>query len=169
MDGNGRGWMLPNLGGTNFHQGDLMQIVVIGIVNPFTKNGALGIVPFHTRDVYLTKAGINTNTITHELGHALDISTGTSICPATWCGGGMADALIEFIGGAPSGIRWMNGANDVPEDYRWYSYTSGGGYGNNSTADYFAEAFTWMLFDPSAIPSTDILLWLQRSLLLIGN
>ena len=36
MDGNGRGWMLPNLGGTTFHHNDLIQTMVMGIVNPFT-------------------------------------------------------------------------------------------------------------------------------------
>jgi hypothetical protein len=159
-DGNGRGWMLPNLGGTTFHHRDLMQTVVMGIMNRLTPNGIWGMVPFHTKDVYLTKAGINTNTITHELGHVLDLSTGTSICPATWCGGGIADALIEFIGGTPSGIRWKNGTESIPDVAKW-SYQKTDGYGNTATAEYFGEAFRYLITDQTKLPNSMVEYWMK--------
>ena len=134
--------------------------MLMGILNPFTINGILGIVPFPTKDVYLSNAGINKNTITHELGHVLDISTGTPICPATWCGGGIADALIEFIGGAPSGIRWMNGTESVPAEAKW-SYQETDGYGNTATAEYFGEAFRYLITDQTKLPNSMVEYWMK--------
>jgi hypothetical protein len=79
---------------------------------------------------------------------------------ATWCGGGMADALIEFIGGAPSGIRWMNATESVPAEAKW-SYKKTNGYGNTATAEFFGEAFRYLITDQTKLPNSMAEYWIK--------
>jgi len=138
-DGNGRGWMLQQLGDTSFQQNNLVQKTVMGILNIFNPAGIAGVVPGvgKGQSIFLDNSGINPGTMVHELGHVLDNNTGSNLCAATWCGGGMADALNKSVGGIPSGIRWSNSTSSIPDRANW-SYIANKGYGNNSTADYFA-------------------------------
>jgi len=92
----------------------------------------------------------------HELGHIWDNRTGTGLFQAINFGGGVADALVMFVGVNPSGIRWCNGTSGIPADYQWH-----GGYGDHSTADYLADSFRYMIYDNSMLPQVDILNWLN--------
>lgn len=89
--------------------------------------------------------------ITHELTHVWDNHSATEFGfthEALWYGGGNADLLIILLGGIPLGLRWANGSGDflglggVPKEYRWLK----GYYGNNSTADYMADSFEYMVY-----------------------
>jgi hypothetical protein len=113
-NGNGRGWMLLNLGDTRFQHGNLPQSTMIGTLNLFNPGGIAGVVPGLGKghDIFLDNSGINTGTIVHELGYVLDNNTGLRMCAATWCGGGMADALTEFV----SGIRWGNRTDSISDN-----------------------------------------------------
>jgi hypothetical protein len=42
----------------------------------------------------------------------------------------------------------------MPVDFRWDPQRSGFSYGNNSTADYFAEAFSWSIYKPEVVPGS---------------
>jgi hypothetical protein len=76
--------------------------------------------------------------VIHELGHIIDNrSKETGIFPAVISGGGLADKLIRFVGEAPSNpVRFMG---EVQENE--YLFRKPYEYGNNSSADYFANAF----------------------------
>lgn len=68
-------------------------------------------------------------------------------------------------GGNPSGIRWINGDNGVQKGNQWLP-TVKGGYGNTSSADYFAEAFSWTIVDASKVPSESIVNWINARIVL---
>lgn len=95
--------------------------------------------------------------VAHELGHVWDNNSIDSKV-ATWEGGGLADVLVRYVGGSPVGYRWRNRTSGIPKDYRWKSVIDG----NRSTADYFAEAFSWSVFEPTNIPQPEIYLWIIR-------
>jgi hypothetical protein len=57
----------------------------------------------------------------------------------------------------PSGLRWANTkalAREMPADFSWTKHNQGKApnYGDNSSADYFAETWTWSIFRPEVIP-----------------
>jgi hypothetical protein len=90
-------------------------------------------------------------TVVHELGHILDVHTGSSTgFPTTWRGGGAADELIKYLGGIPLGVRWLQiGILKLPAEYRWKFPNE---YGNSASAEYFAETFRYAIYDPMRIP-----------------
>jgi len=130
--------------------------------------GASAIVPTDSGMILFTASGVVKNTVAHELAHVWDINSGKEACAATWCGGGHADALAEYLGGEPGGIRWNNGTSGIPVNNSWDTTLSGRGYGNNSTADYFAEAFSWSIYDLAAVPQVAFL-WIQTIISLEGR
>lgn len=77
--------------------------------------------------------------IFHELGHILDNrSKENSVFPAVISGGGAADKLINFVGGAPSKpVRFFGEVDPTSNLYQGNDYIDG----NNSSADYYAQAF----------------------------
>lgn len=168
--GNGRGWMLLNLGDTNFQHNNLAQTTVIGTLNIFNPGGIAGVVPGVQKghNIFLDNSGINSRTIAHELGHVLDNNTGLNICVATWCGGGMADALTKFVGGSPAGIRWANSTDSIPDNAKWLPRVDNG-YGNNSTADYFAQAFAYLVVDSASLPNPSIKMWIEAVISMQNN
>jgi len=162
-NGNGKGWMYSTMSNISFVHTSGTDFVLEQIGNIFNNGLPIaGMVPFDSSSAYLYQGEINFATVTHELGHVWDINSGNGICPATWCGGGPADELTVYLGGDPGGTRWTNGTNGMPQ---WLSDVHNG-YGNHSTADYFAESFEWMLFylvnpnHTSYLPNTDVLNWI---------
>lgn len=99
--------------------------------------------------------------IAHELAHALDNRLAGRRLPATIFGGGPADRLIRDLGGQPRGLRFANGTCGLPADLRW---TANNGYGNRSSAEYFAEAFAWSVYDPLRLPSPVLQEWMDREI-----
>jgi RHS repeat-associated protein len=168
--GNGRGWMILNLGGTSLHHNNLAQAIVIGTLNMVNTNETAGVVPGigNGQNIFLDNSGLNKGTIVHELGHVLDNNTGSKKCAATWCGGGVADALTRFVGGTPVGVRWTNSSDSIPDNAKWLP-RAGIGYGNNSTADYFAHAFAYLVVDPSSLPNASINKWMEATITMQDN
>ena len=103
--------------------------------------------------------------LAHELGHIWDNRTGDEICGASICGGGMSDNLVTFLGGELSRLRFYGGINGMP----MWENDPHKGYGNNSTADYFAEAFVWSIYDPSQVPSVDVTIFIEIVITLQTN
>ncbi len=99
--------------------------------------------------------------IAHELAHILDNRLARRSLPATIFGGGPADRLFRALGGQPRGVRFANGAASLPPALRW---TVNNGYGNRSSAEYFAEAFAWSIYAPDSLPSPALLEWMQTEL-----
>jgi RHS repeat-associated protein len=120
--------------------------------------------------VYLAD-GWNRQALAHELAHSWDYNTG-QVMDVVGAIRGTADYLNDFIGGniiSTEGCRWCN-LNDpnkpsshIPPSYYWRRDTY---YGNGSTADYFAEVFSWSIYDPSRIPGTDVKLWINTMIAL---
>jgi hypothetical protein len=63
----------------------------------------------------------------------------------------LADATVKFAGGIPLSTRFNTPPLQIPEDFKWGSFARSG-YGNGSTADYFAEAFAWSIYNPEVVP-----------------
>ncbi len=99
--------------------------------------------------------------LVHELAHILDNRLAQRSLPATIFGGGPADRLFRALGGQPRGARFANGVASLAPALRW---TVNAGYGNRSSAEYFAEAFAWSIYDPSQLPSPALLEWMQTEL-----
>ena len=141
-NGKGLTWMNRYLGGAQFVHG-----------NFFGSSYELGGV-VHLADWWTTDPDGPEYLVTHELGHLWDDRSGPKNpdSPASWFGGGAADELAKFVGGNPVGLRFYNGTCGIPKDYQW-GKNARGGYGNNSTADYFAEAFARTIFHPKTVPN----------------
>ncbi|NOH04083.1 MAG: hypothetical protein HND47_19995 [Chloroflexi bacterium] len=154
--GKGQEWMNAYLGGTT--------------ITHWSSKGAMALPDWlvGTNTIYLGRQNFDSQIFAHELGHIWDINTssyGPCVCGVV---GGVADELNAVIGGsaffrAPS-IRWMNDNNSspiftIPEtvtygNVTFYNWFSGklGTYGNNSTADYLAESFSWNIYDHDNVP-----------------
>ncbi|MCM1566088.1 MAG: hypothetical protein NC238_09130 [Dehalobacter sp.] len=97
--------------------------------------------------------------IIHEFGHVLDNRSKSSIGDASIFGGGAGDQLMNFINGKSSGLLGNRafggityGANPFPGyNVQWPS-TGKPSYGNNSTADYFANTFAATISSYEAVP-----------------
>jgi len=99
--------------------------------------------------------------IAHELAHVLDNRLAERRLPSTIFGGGPADQLLRDLGGKPRGLRFANGVDSLDPELHWTANT---GYGNRSSAEYFAEAFTWSIYDPTQLPSPALLEWVEKEL-----
>ena len=77
--------------------------------------------------------------------------------------------LTKYVGGDPKNLRFINGTSSIPKDYQWDPNNSGGGYGNHSTADYFAESFGWMIYNSTSVPQSNIINWFHAVIVLQAN
>lgn len=157
-NGNGDEWISKNLPSINFHRDGIPHDVV-----SYLAGGKTDLV-FLTNDIWLG-AGVDKtlnpiqHTI-HEIGHVFDNNSSKGIIPGIWGGGGFGDRLTRFVGGDPSGIRWMNGSNGIPSENLWRREVNEG-YGNTSSADYFAEAFSWTMVDALNLPNESVGNWIN--------
>jgi hypothetical protein len=135
FDGDGKAWMDKYLGNLNiFHFYEAWGSMAIGN-NIFLGHDWLNS-PWDPQTLF-----------THELGHVFETRTGMNV----------SDWLNEYIGGDGGGFpKWNNGTRGIPQELFWDQRVHGG-YGNRSTMDYFAEAFTWLIYDPTNIPQSNTL------------
>jgi RHS repeat-associated protein len=162
-NGSGDEWISKNLPSINFHRDGAPQKVVSFFARKETD------LVFLSNDIWLG-AGVDKalNPIQHtlhEIGHVFDNNSGKGIIPGIWGGGGFGDRLTRFVGGDPTGIRWMNGSNGIPSDNLWRKDVMDG-YGNTSSADYFAEAFSWTIVDSSKVPNKSVANWIDARIVL---
>ena len=162
MPGQGAAWMTRWLANIRFHSGGLPHRVVTYF------NRAPTSVVFPFRDIWfvknLDKYGNPRQHVTHEIGHVLDNRTGPSWAPSIWFGKGHGDGLARYVGGKPGRLRWNNGAGDIPNAHRWTQPDQHPASGDHSTADYFAEAFTWAIYDPTRCPHPGMVEWLKEKI-----
>lgn len=159
LPGQGLVWMSRWLSGIRFHSGGLPQRVVTYF------NHAPTSVVFPYRDIWfvkdLDKYSQPVQHVTHEIGHVLDNCSAPGWLPSIWFGKGHADGLVRFVGGQPKSLRWNNGPSGIPTACRWTPANARTECGDLSTADYFAEAFTWAIFDPARCPHPGVVEWLK--------
>ena len=84
--------------------------------------------------------------------------------PSIWFGKGHGDGLVRFSGGQPKGLRWNNGVSGIPAACRWTPPGAPTECGDLSTADYFAEAFTWAIYNPTRCPHPGMVEWLKEKI-----
>ena len=101
--------------------------------------------------------------VTHELGHLLDNNFKGSGAPATFVGGGAADAMLKFVGGHPENCSpHFQCSSGYIEYVAGPEYWPGEEYGNNSVADDFAETFARVITNGAAPPQRSM--WMKAFL-----
>jgi len=83
--------------------------------------------------------------------------------PSTGIVDGLGDDLNTYIGGDVVQLNTTRmtantGVDRIPNAYKLQNGFNDN-YGNNCTADYFAEGFDALINDPSKIPSKDVEQW----------
>ena len=150
----GKYWVWKNLGKAIFHKGGLPQKLV-GWAN---KSDSICLV-FVNRHVWLSPKLFQLpgpkRWLVHELGHVLDNHFHSM---GVWFGGGPSDRLVEILGRRPKTLRWQNTKSlqqSIPSTCMWTIHNNNKPpkYGDNSSADYFAECFTWMVYNEEYIPN----------------
>ncbi len=162
LPGQGAAWMTRWLAKIRFHSDGLPHQVVTYF------NHAPTSVVFPYRDIWfvknLDKYGNPCQHVVHEIGHVLDNRSGPALAPSIWFGKGHGDRLVRFSGGQPKGLRWNNGVSGIPAACRWTPPGASTECGDLSTADYFAEAFTWAIYDPARCPHPGMVEWLKEKI-----
>jgi hypothetical protein len=152
-DGHGREWINKNLGGAKVVIGNFLgSSFVTGKTVYLRKN--------FEHSGWSSLNGKYDTMIIHEFGHVLDNASKHSLFDADIFGGGAGDQLMAFVhahSSGPFGIRAMGKVvyekNAFPAGYE-VPYPSSGtpSYGNNSTADYFANTFAAVVVDYKEVP-----------------
>jgi hypothetical protein len=150
-------WIRLHTRGTRIHRGGLFTKIAARINKLPTS------LVFPYRDIWLwedfDRFHLPKRHFLHELGHVVENNLPKKVLlPPTVFGGGASDRLTWFLGGVPSGLRFVNGTSGIPGQFHWHGV---GKYGNHATADYFAEAFSWLPYDPAALPDPLIVKWFQ--------
>jgi hypothetical protein len=156
--GNGQSWMTKNLGGINFSSN-----------NPFA---SMGIDSKHIalyKDFDKTYWGPNrtpNSMVIHEIGHVIDNKIGSEYklqigmqgvalaIPSVIGGNGPADWMMKFLDGQGSFPRYQGGVSFSNLANEWKGPGEDLLYGNNSSADYFANTFEFSVLSPSLVPSS---------------
>ncbi len=148
-DGRGEEWMRKYLGGVKFAHGNFLS-------SCYELGGTV-----YLADWWLSDRDGPGYVLAHELAHYIDDVTGKyGPLHATWYGGGIGDALMQFVGGTPMGLRWFTDPGGIQKGNLFQKEVRNG-YGNGSTADYFAEAFAWTIYNQANVPNEDIALWVK--------
>ncbi|MBN2257427.1 MAG: hypothetical protein JW704_06355 [Anaerolineaceae bacterium] len=163
MDGSGSAWIRLHTWGTRVHRGGMITKIAARI----NKLPTSLVLPF--RDIWLWESfdrfHLPKRHFLHELGHVVENRLPKKcLLPPTILGGGASDRLIRFLGGKPSGLRFMNGTTGIPECFLW---RGPGIYGNHASADYFAEAFSWLPYNPAALPDPSIAQWFKEEVFVV--
>jgi hypothetical protein len=141
ISGKGQGWMDKFMSGTTFVHDNL-----------FGNN-------YVTGDTVHLADNFDSRWVTHELAYVYDNRSAQDMgnnVEALWFGGGNADLMHQLLGGGvPQGLSFINGTSFLPDEYQFHPSD---GYGNHSTADYFAEIFALTIYpDPRyKFPADDI-------------
>jgi len=141
----GLSWMQKNLVDSNIEiPSDLHNSVFRGSAHVL---GSTVYLPKEfTNKRWMSLDGTAGSMIIHEFGHVLDNRSKTGLGDASIFGGGAGDQLMKFINAKPNaGLRFGLGINYGESPFTGYDtrYPREGtaSYGNNSTADYFANTF----------------------------
>lgn len=154
--GNGQNWMPKNLQGIYFSSD-----------NPFASMGIdqkhiLLAMSFDTS--YWGPNRTPNSMIIHEIGHVLDNKIGSEYkfqigiqgialaIPPVISGNGPADWMIKFLGGHGSFPRYQGGVSFSDSTNLWKGHGDDLLYGNNSSADYFANTLEFSVVSPSLVP-----------------
>jgi RHS repeat-associated protein len=133
-------WIKTYLGNAVIHRGGIGE-------NSFV---------FPKRDVYI-RPGASHYTVLHELAHVLDNNMEPGL-PATFFGGGAADAMVQAVGGNPQECIPLRFACGGSYD-NYYQNLAGKDplpkvdYGNNSAADDFAQVFAYVISGSNPPPA----------------
>jgi len=158
--GQGKNWMDKNLNSITFMIGG----VVAG--NSYVEGSTVHLlVNFENENLIWSSPNNEVETmIAHELGHVFDNRTRHAQWDVTWFGGGAADELMKMVGGKSTGLlKFLN--NSLSLKTNRFLDVDGFGYGNNSSADYFAHAFSATICTPNT-PNTPLLAEMWMSALL---
>lgn len=161
--GRGREWIIARTQGTRVHRGG----VPTKVAARFTGLPTSLVFPYN--DIWLyenfDRFHMPKRHFLHELGHVVENRLPHKYpLLSTVFGGGVSDRLTHFLGGKPTGLRFMNGISGIPERFQWHGL---GVYGNHATADYFAGAFSWLPYDMAALPDPLIAQWFTTEVLTI--
>jgi hypothetical protein len=156
----GQDWILHHTRGARIHRGGVFTKIAARI----NKLPTSLVLPY--LDIWLwenfDRFHLPKRHFLHELGHVVENKLPKAfLSPPTIFGGGASDRLTRYLGGKPTGLRFMNGTCGIKERFLWHGV---GVYGNNSTADYFAEALSWMPYDMTALPDPQIADWFNREI-----
>jgi len=161
--GMGKSWMDKNIGGIEFTKGGFVQKTVSYFNNQQSTSLVFAYNTIHFMDNFMN---VGNRHVAHEIFHVCDNKMGGGL--ATFFGGGPADELVKFLGGNPTGLRFLNGNIDVPKEFLFDS-RSVYKYANNSNADYYAESLAFLIypnintgsgkFDPFPQPAVEF--WLE--------
>ena len=101
----------------------------------------------------------------HELAHIWDMRSGkVKLWGAV---NGPGDALNAFINNGTGIKGWAcrycadTGLNHISDAKFIWQKPGVKPYGNNSTADYLADAFAWGIYEPSYIPSFEVTVFVE--------
>jgi hypothetical protein len=86
--------------------------------------------------------------ILHELGHVWDNRSAFGL--GSIIGGGYSDQLLKFVGGKVKSfplLRFIDNSLEIKSEYS-FSHSGNLAYGNNSSADYFANMFVAAIVFP---------------------
>ena len=150
-------WIRKHTEGTRIHRGGLFTKIAASI----NKLPTSLVLPY--MDIWLwenfDRFHLPKRHFLHELGHVVENKLPKAFLSSpTIFGGGASDRLTRFLGGKPAGLRYINGTSGIPERFHWHGV---GKYGNHATADYFAEAFSWLPYDLGALPDPLVAQWFK--------
>jgi len=117
----------------------------------------------------------------HELAHQWDLNSGHlgvkfygfsnldllgGVFLAIGAVDGPGDELNTYIGGtvvSENACRFCDGTGKsyIPDPYE-FTDPGTNPYGNNSTADYLADAFTYSVYQPGYVPNVSVTTWLNN-------
>ena len=160
--GHGEEWMSKNLGYVKFEV-DTWEQKKISQLNGDRPTSFVYDKSIHFSENFMDGKDSDVH-VFHEVSHvwdnnsANDLSRGLGKLPTIF-GGGIADELIKYVGGSPSGLRFANGNFGVPEGYQLADdelhY-----YANNSYADYFAQINALRMVGDKDLPQ-DTIMWIE--------
>ena len=146
----GSTWIKNHVGNATLYMGESADWIL-------DRFGAPPGMVLNNRDVLLRTNFASTDygesTLIHEMGHVLDNNVKNGVIPATYLGGGPADAMVSAMGGNPGDctLRFKCG------DKRWYRDNIAGSYAwpeqsyaNTGVAEDFADTFMSTVMGNSA-------------------
>ncbi len=166
--GKGQGWLHQYLGGiTIAHDYSLPNNQAYPSGTPLPSVPPGGIIYLNGNWTDGTKKGgwEPHQLLAHEIGHHIDCASGGRV--GLGCVGGGGDRLADYIGAEPGIVRFDLAGSlsflsdpNIPLSYRW-SQNVNQGYGNHSSGEYFAEAFSWNIYDKRKLPQSQVGSWLD--------
>lgn len=165
-NGKGQQWMDKYLSGITFaHDFTLPNNQSYPAGTPFVPKGGITYLNGDWTDPSKNVGWDPHQLFAHELGHHWDCTSGGHV--GLGCVGGAGDMLASFTGTKPGTVRFdlpgrlsFLSDPDIPAAYQWRPSIHGG-YGNESTGEYLAEAFSWNIYNPTNLPQPAVGMWIN--------